>query len=116
MSDIDLQGAEWLREQIEGLTDTVERVLPSEYVEKHRYLPASVSPNNPGPMSFDLTPYAREILDCADINSPVREVTVLKGVQVAYTTAVLESIIMYLIGHIKTARTNDIQADCHLAK
>ena len=116
MSDIDLQGAEWLREQIEGLTDTVERVLPSEYVEKHRYLPASVSPNNPGPMSFDLTPYAREILDCADINSPVREVTVLKGVQVAYTTAVLESIIMYLIGHIKTAPSMYITADSELAE
>lgn len=109
-------GRDWLLERVEGLTDEVNEVKPSEYVEENRYLPASVSPNNPGPMSFDLTPYAREIVDCADINSPVREVTVLKGVQVAYTTAVLESIVMYLIGHVKTAPSMYVTGDKELAE
>ena len=116
MISVDGHGAQWLADQIADLIDTVQDVTPSQYVESHRYLPASVSPNNPGPMTLDLTPYAREILDCADINSPVREVTVLKGVQVAYTTAVLESIIMYLIGHVKTSPSMYITADKELAE
>lgn len=114
--DIDTQGREWLLDKIDSLTDEVNEVKPSDYAEANRYLPASVSPNNPGQFSFDLTPYAREIADCADINSPVREVTVLKGVQVAYTTAVLEVIVMYLIGHVKTAPSMYVTGDKELAE
>ena len=108
-------GGDWLKGQVESLIDHIDVITPATYTEENRYLPASVSPNNPGPMSFDLNPFAREIVDCCDINSPVREVTVMKGVQITYTT-MLESILMYFIGHVKTTPCMYVTADKELAE
>lgn len=114
--DLETHGHDWLLEQVEALTDEVNEAKPSEIAETLRYLPSSVSPNNPGPFSFDLTPYAKEIVDNFDINSPIRETTVLKGVQVAFTTSVLENIVLYLIEHVKTAPSMYVTADKELAE
>ena len=106
-------GANWLAEQIYLFVDTIERVSPSAYSEMHRYLPESVTPI-PGPMRFDVNPFAREIVDCFDVDSPVREVNVRKGVQITWTT-ILESMMLYAIGHIKTLPCIYMTADKDLA-
>jgi phage terminase large subunit GpA-like protein len=106
---------EWLAQELENLTHAVEIISPSEWAEKHRYLPASVTPF-PGPFSFDVAPYAREILDCMSVESPVREVTWMKGVQLCATTAVLENCIGYYIAVVQTEAMMLLTADAELAK
>jgi len=112
--DVDTIGLDWLAEQVAGLTVEVDRMRPSEYVERVRYLPASVT-SLPGPFRFDVVPHLREIVDCFDVDSPVREVTVKKGVQVGYTT-LLESVLLYFMGHVKTAPCMYMTADLELAR
>jgi len=107
-------GQEWLLDLIDGLTTKIETLSPSEFAERHRILPASVSPF-PGPMSFDVNPFMREIVDCADESSPVREWTLLKGVQITATTA-LEVILFYALAYQRTIPIQLITADDGLAK
>ncbi|HET6494978.1 MAG TPA: phage terminase large subunit family protein, partial [Thermoleophilia bacterium] len=73
----------------DGLTTELVVVTPSEWAETQRYLPAQLTPM-PGPYRFDVTPYLREIVDCIGIESPVREVSLMKGVQMAATVGILE--------------------------
>jgi len=114
MPEIDVVGSEWILEEVQSLTERVERVRPSDYCERMRYLPESVTAI-PGYIRYDVTPFMREIVDCFDIDSPVREVAMMKGAQVAYTTAVLESGAMYYLGHIKTLPIMYMTADKELA-
>lgn len=107
-------GSDWLAERVHGMSDSVERVTPVVFNEQNRYLPAGVSPR-PGFIRFDLFPYMRELIDCFDPASDVREVNLKKGVQTGYTT-LLESVLFYYIGHVKTAPVFYITADRDLAK
>ena len=91
---------EWLSERIETVPHELNRMSPSEFVEAERYLPAHVTPF-PGPYSFDINPYMREIVDCFDIRCDVREVNLMKGVQITYTT-VAECVLFYAAAHLKT--------------
>ena len=106
-------GAGWVTQVTAALTDHIERVSPSEFSERYRYLPDSVT-SMPGPMRWDVNPFMREIVDCFDIDSPVREVNVKKGVQITYTT-LLESGLLYLMAHVKTAPVMFMTADKELA-
>ena len=106
-------GSDWLIDSVDGMTDEIHRVKPSEFSEMHRYLPESVSAI-PGPMSFDLNPFMREIVDCCDVDSPVREITLMKGVQITYTTA-LETIQLYYMAHVRTVPCMYMTADKELA-
>lgn len=105
---------EWLCQQIAKLTTRVEILQPSEWTEAKRYLPASISAM-PGYYRFDATPYWREVIDCLGPESPVRHVTIKKGVQVGATT-LLENVIGYFIDHVKTAAMMLVTADSELAK
>ena len=107
-------GADWLIEQVEGLTEVIVHISPTEFNEKYRYLPSSVS-TLPGYLRYDVNPYMREIVDCFDPESPVREVNLMKGVQITYTTA-LESVAFFAMAHIKTRAIAYITADADLAK
>lgn len=107
-------GADWIEQEVQGLTDTVIRKKPSEYNEETRYLPASVTPL-PGYIRYSVNPFMREIVDCFDPDNEVREVTLKKGVQITYTT-VLESGLLYAIGHQKTLPVMFMTADKELAK
>jgi phage terminase large subunit GpA-like protein len=98
-----------------SLADTLEIVRPSAWAEKCRYLPPSVT-SMPGPYRFDLTPYLREIVDCLSVDSPIREVSVQKGVQIGATVGVLENAIGYLIDHVKVAPVMMVTADAELAQ
>lgn len=113
MSAYDGLGADWLKEQTHGMVHKIPRMGPVEYNEKNRYLPAGLTPR-PGYIRFDLFPFLREILECFDPKSPVREVDVEKGVQTGFTT-LLESVAFYLIGYIKTEGGMFITAEKELA-
>jgi phage terminase large subunit GpA-like protein len=107
-------GAGWLAEQVAGWADEVKHVTPVAFAEAHRYLPASVT-SLPGRISFDVNPFMREIVECFDVRSPVREVTVMKGVQITATTA-LESGLLYYIGHVRTLPVLYVTADLGLSQ
>lgn len=70
----------------------------------------------PGPFRFDVCPYMREIVDCLSVDSPIREVSVMKGAQVTATTAVLENTVGYCIDAVKTAPCMLVTADAELAQ
>lgn len=70
----------------------------------------------PGYYRFAVSPYLREIVDCLGVDSPVREVSVMKGVQIGYTSGVTENAIGYFISHVKTAPLMFVTADAELAQ
>lgn len=106
-------GADWIAEAVDGLTDTLTRVGPVAYNEATRYLPNSVT-SLPGYIRYDVNPFMREIVECFDVDSEVREVNLMKGVQITYTTA-LESGLLYYMGHVKTLPLMYMTADKELA-
>lgn len=105
----------WVADQLLGLTTALEELTPSAWAEKKRYLAPSVTPM-PGPYRFDVAPYLREIVDCLGVDSPVREVTVQKGVQLCFTTGVIENALGYFIEHVKTAPIMMLLPDGGIAK
>lgn len=54
----------------------------SEWADQNRYLHAGASPE-PGRWRTERTPYMREIMDCLSADSPVQDVCLMKGAQVA---------------------------------
>ena len=114
MTEIERIGIDWIIDQVENLTHEITHITPSEFNEKHRYLPKSVT-SIPGYIRYDVNPFMREIVDCFDVNSQVREVNVKKGVQITYST-LLESGALYFMGHVKTLPIMYITADKELAK
>ena len=105
---------DWFFSLLDNWTTSIEPMLPSEWAEANRYLPASVT-SQPGYFSFEVTPYMKEILDCLGETSPIREVYIMKGVQLAYTTAIIENLIGYVMAHVKTAPAMLVTADSELA-
>lgn len=99
----------------DGLTCEMSVLSPSEWAESKRYLPPQLTPM-PGYYRFDVAPYLREIVDCVGVESPVREVIVMKGVQLGVTVGVIENAIGYFIDHVKTAPVMAVTADSELAK
>ena len=114
MSDHDRVHHDWLKSQFDGLVEAVASVSPSEWCEENRYLPASVTPL-PGYYSYDVVPYLKEIVDCFDHKSPVREVSVMKGAQVGVTTGIIETVIGYSICHESSVPIIMMSADGELA-
>lgn len=106
---------DWLAAQFAALTDTLEWMTPSRWAEQKRYLPPSVT-GLPGPFRFEVAPYLREPLDCLSVDSPIREVAFMKGVQICATTGILENAVGYCIDHVKTAPVMLVTADAELAK
>ena len=113
MRKIDNIGADWVIDEVGELTDEVIHITPSQYNEENRYLPESVT-SIPGYLRYAVNPFMREIVDCFDIDSPVREVNLKKGVQITYST-VLESGALYFMGHVKTLPIMYLTADKELA-
>jgi phage terminase large subunit GpA-like protein len=108
-------GAEWLARQFDLLSSEFVSLSPSAWAEENRYLPASATAM-PGYYRYAVAPYLREIIDCMGVDSPVREVAVQKGVQIGATVGVLENLIGYMIGHVRTAPVMMVTADAELAK
>lgn len=110
-----LTDAEWLAQQLAGLTSHIEVLSPSQWAERRRYLPLGAAALA-GPYRFRVTPYLREIVDCLSVDSPVRSLACMKGVQLGFTVGVLENGIGYFIDHVGTAPMMMITADAELAK
>lgn len=91
-SDID-----FLVEKFARLTDKREYELPSEYIQKVRYIDKSLSPF-PGKFSYEKFPYFVEIVNRLSPADPIKYIFVMKGNQCGYTTGVLEPGMMYYIG------------------
>lgn len=106
---------EWIAEQLDALTVELQHLSPSQWAEERRYLPPSVTAM-PGYYRFEATPYLREIVDCLSVDSPIREVSLMKGVQIGATVGILENAIGYCIDHVKTAPVMLVTADAELAQ
>jgi len=90
------ESLEWLIELFATCPTRIERITVSEWAEEHRTLSEGLTPY-PGPYSFDVCPYMREIVDCLSESSPVREVAVMKGTQIMFTVGGIENWIGYTI-------------------
>ena len=91
------------KEQITKIFNNVSKFIPTdiliscpEWAEKNRVMSQRIS-RKTGPFSFENAPYCREICDCFSKNNPVREVAIMKGVQLGLTTSVIENVIGYMI-------------------
>lgn len=73
--------ADLIRQWRESAWAPPPKQTPSEWVEAHRILPASVS-SEPGPMRLGRTPYVRGILDAA-ADPRIEEVVWVKATQIA---------------------------------
>lgn len=111
---LDSLGSDWLDEEVEQLTEEMAHTTPATYNEDNRYLPSSVT-SKPGFIRYAVNPFMREIVDCFDIDSPVREVNVKKGVQITYST-LLESGVLYYADYIGTLPIMYMTADKELAE
>ncbi len=113
MLKLDHIGAGWLESETTSLTEDVEHLRPSDFNEQYRYLPNSVT-SIPGFIRYDVTPFMREIVDCFDVDSPVREVSLKKGVQIGYST-VIESGALYFMVHVRVLPLMYITSDKEMA-
>ena len=64
------------------------KAIPSKWVEKNIILTNEVSRFS-GRFSYDLSPYAREIIDCLHPSDPSRVISVMKGAQSGITQGVI---------------------------
>lgn len=71
-------------------------ILPSEWAEEKRILPSEYT-QRPGRVTYDNSPYLRDIVNCFSPLSPVREIAVMKPAQIGYTQMVLETVLGYII-------------------
>jgi phage terminase large subunit GpA-like protein len=83
-------------ENLQKITDSLCRELPSKFVERVRYLTSELTPF-PGGFSFERFPYFRKIVDCFSPLDSTQEVVLMKGNQMGATTAVLETVLLYNI-------------------
>jgi len=116
MSSEDLAslGGEWLAERFDSVPDQyVDKSVP-QWAEDVRYLP---EPNRyPGPYRWKVAPYLEEIAWCMSESAPVRDVAVMKGVQLGMTVGILENTIGYWMDHVGTASMMMVTADAELAQ
>jgi phage terminase large subunit GpA-like protein len=87
---------DFLTDSFSRLTESGHHEMPSEFVERVRYLTADLTPF-PGKFSFEKFPYFRTIVDCFSPLDPTQEVVLQKGNQMGATTAVLETVLLYNI-------------------
>lgn len=71
-------------------------VLPSEWNEKNRILTSEFT-DKPGLVSYDESPFWREVVDCLAEGSETSEVAAMKAGQLGATTMILEAYIAYRI-------------------
>lgn len=69
---------------------------PSEWAEMNRTMGTDET-SQPGPFSYQYTPYLKEVVDCLSVNHPARIVAVMKGGQIGFSTGVIESGIGWII-------------------
>lgn len=114
--DLDKIGIDWLIGEVESITDHIDYMGPVEFCEKNRYLPRALT-SQPGYINLhDVNPYMIEPLECFAMDSPVREVNIMKGVQLTYTVSILENLLFYFMCYLKSYPTMFLSADKELVK
>jgi phage terminase large subunit GpA-like protein len=86
----------FLSEAIKMFPENSITMSVSQWAENNRSIGAGLTAN-PGPFSFNKSPYLREIADNLSNNSPIRETYVIKATQVGFTVSVMENHIGYCI-------------------
>lgn len=87
----------WLDDVInDQIHSEISHITVGEWAERKRVLPEGLS-SMPGPFSWDVNPFMREIADCMSATSPVQEVVAMKGAQITYTVAAIENAMGYII-------------------
>ena len=69
---------------------------PSDWIEENIYLPDGVS-RYKGPFSYDISPYAREIVDLIDSSHPCRVAAIMKCAQIGLTQGLIIPGMAYVI-------------------
>lgn len=86
-------------------------LLPSEFAEQYIKLDSSISSLKQGSFSYNLTPYLREVVDCASPYHPARMIAVMKGAQIGFSQGVIVPAIVWKIandpGNIVSLSAND---------
>lgn len=91
------EAIDWINRAFrDGIKTEISHMTVSEWAEKKRVIPEGLS-SMPGPYSWSVTPYLKEIADCLSATSSVQEIAVMKGAQVGFTVGVLENWIGYVI-------------------
>ena len=90
------RSTEKIIEMLQDLPSKISSLTVAEWAESKRVLPAGTT-SMPGPFSWDVAPFMREIADCLSESSPVERVAVMKSAQVTYTVGALENAIGYII-------------------
>ena len=84
-----------LRSVFEKMDFSDKSLLPSEFAEKYIKLDSSISSLKQGTFSYDLTPYAREIVDTASPYHPAKLIAVMKGAQIGISQSIIVPAIMW---------------------
>jgi phage terminase large subunit GpA-like protein len=68
-------------------------MLPSEFAERYIILDSAISSLKQGKFDYNLTPYLREVVDCASPYHPAKIIAVMKGAQIGFALDVETPII-----------------------
>lgn len=79
-----------------GQQALISDLLPADWAEAHRVLTTEVSAF-PGPFSYHLTPYLREVVNFFSQNHPGHHGAIMKGTQLGFSRGVLENAIGWII-------------------
>jgi phage terminase large subunit GpA-like protein len=72
------------------------KTLPSDWIEDNIILPDGVS-RYKGPFSYDISPYAKEIVNTLDSSHPARTVSIMKCAQIGLTQGLIIPGMAYVI-------------------
>jgi phage terminase large subunit GpA-like protein len=96
-------GFDLLRNKFMALPDSGKIPLPQEWAAENRYMPPEIT-ETPGMFDIELVPQYAEILAIQHPDNPINQTALMKSVQSAGTTSVLENVmgfwIKYQLGSI----------------
>ena len=90
-------GLNFCHEQLARQIEPRQSLTVSQWADTHRELTSKQSGEH-GHWRTDRTPYLRELMDCLSVDSPVRDIVVMKSSQVGVTEAVV-NFLGYVMHH-----------------
>ncbi len=108
------QDLDFFLEQLSSIKSERIYEVPTEYIERVRYIPKGLSPK-PGFFQFSYTPYLIEPFNLLASDSGVQEIAFMKSAQIGYTVGMIENGILYHIGS-DSKYQQFVTADQSLAK
>lgn len=93
---IEVDYSDILEEIVDASRYEISNIKPSDWAEQNRMMTSDISPV-PGMLSYQNSPYTKEIVDCLAPDHPARVVAVMKGSQIGFSTTVIEAGIGWII-------------------